>query len=107
MPAASVNTKLPVHWAPAVYIIVPGWICAVEAGAQAAAAADGGLVIAVASAAAASTANAADTRHANEETDRVMRMGPPEVRHRRGAGASGRHVVREVQRPGAAQVTDR
>ena len=28
------NTKLPVHWAPSVYIIVPGWIFAESAGAQ-------------------------------------------------------------------------
>ena len=33
-PALSVKTKFAVHWAPSVYIIVPGWIFAVAAGAH-------------------------------------------------------------------------
>ena len=68
------KTKLAVHCAPSVYIIVPGWIWAVSAGAQATTATLGGDVPAVAVPA---EAKPADTRsamaaNANRGRDKCM-----------------------------------
>ena len=57
------KTKLAVHWAPWVYIIVPGWILAVAAGAHCGAACAGAVVTAAApSSALATTATTATAR---------------------------------------------
>jgi hypothetical protein len=105
-----------------VYIIVPGWIVAELAGAQAAlglsvdaeracaAAAGWTLTTAVATAAAARIANAARARCATDVTGRVMRMDPPAIRCRLGVGTvgdMGDGGCHSPQRPHRRRVTDR
>src|SRR5205085_375016 len=111
LPAASVKTKLPVHWAPAVYIIVPGWIVAEAAGAHAArglravrapaAVAGWSPTTAVATAAATRPSIRAGLGVGIEDRDRerVMSCGTSCARRRRGDGARLPQDQRPV-RPG-------